>query len=155
SSLEAVPVENAVAEVLKMLTARIKEAGVDVSTDIEPGLSALVDQPRLEQLLCNIVANALDAVESVEQKSIVVRAAVDEGRVSRGRITISNNGPAIPPDVLARLFEPFVTTKPAGKGLGLGLMISNHIARSFGGELQAQNLVPCGAEFVVILRLPE
>jgi len=155
SSLEAVSVENAVAEVLKMLAARIKEAGVDVSIDIEPGLSALADQPRLEQLLCNIVANALDAVESVEQRSIVVRAVVDQGRVARGRITISNNGPAISSDVLERLFEPFVTTKPAGKGLGLGLMISNHIARSFGGELQAQNLVPCGAEFVVMLRLPE
>jgi two-component system C4-dicarboxylate transport sensor histidine kinase DctB len=155
SSLETVLVENAVAEVLKMLAARIKEAGVDVSIDIEPGLSALADQPRLEQLLCNIVANALDAVESVEQRSIVVRAAVDQGRVSRGRIMISNSGPAIPSDVLARLFEPFVTTKPAGKGLGLGLMISNHIARSFGGELQAQNLAPCGAEFVVMLRLPD
>jgi two-component system C4-dicarboxylate transport sensor histidine kinase DctB len=155
SSLEAVSVENAVAEVLKMLAARIREAGVDVSIEIEPGLSALADQSRLEQLLCNIVANALDAVESVEQRSIVVRAAVDQGRVSRGRITISNNGPAISSDVLARLFEPFVTTKPAGKGLGLGLMISNHIARSFGGELQAQNLAPCGAEFVVMLRLPD
>src|SRR5262249_32912355 len=85
SSLEAVPVENAVAEVLKMLAARIKEAGVDISIDIEPGLSALADQSRLEQLLCNIVANALDAVESVERKSIVIRAAVDEGRLSRGR----------------------------------------------------------------------
>gem|GEM_PF-935416 len=155
SSLEAVSVENAVAEVLKLLAARIKEAGVEVSIDIEPGLSVLADQPRLEQLLCNILANALDAIESVERRSIVVRAAVDEGRVSRGRITISNNGPAIPSDVLARLFEPFVTTKPAGKGLGLGLMISNHIARSFGGELQAQNRVPCGAEFVVMLRLPD
>jgi two-component system C4-dicarboxylate transport sensor histidine kinase DctB len=155
SALEAVSVENAVAEVLKMFAARIKETGVDVSTDIEPGLSALADQSRLEQLLCNILANALDAVESVEQRSIVVRAGVDEGHVSRGRITISNSGPAIPSDVLARLFEPFVTTKPAGKGLGLGLMISNHIARSFGGELRAQSLVPCGAEFVVFLRLPD
>jgi two-component system C4-dicarboxylate transport sensor histidine kinase DctB len=51
------------------------------------------------------------------------------------------------------MFEPFVTTKPAGKGLGLGLMLSNHIARSFGGELRARNLMPSGAEFVVILPL--
>jgi two-component system C4-dicarboxylate transport sensor histidine kinase DctB len=51
------------------------------------------------------------------------------------------------------MFEPFVTTKPAGKGLGLGLMLSNHIARSFGGELHAQNLVPRGAEFVALLPL--
>jgi two-component system C4-dicarboxylate transport sensor histidine kinase DctB len=53
------------------------------------------------------------------------------------------------------MFEPFVTTKPAGKGLGLGLMLSDHIARSFGGELRARNLVPDGAEFVVILPLAD
>ena len=70
-------------------------------------------------------------------------------------IAISNSGPAIAPDVLQRMFEPFVTTKPAGKGLGLGLMLSNHIARSFGGELHARNLAPSGAEFVVILPLAD
>jgi two-component system C4-dicarboxylate transport sensor histidine kinase DctB len=51
------------------------------------------------------------------------------------------------------MFEPFVTTKPAGKGLGLGLMLSNHIVRSFGGELCVRNLMPRGAEFVALLPL--
>ena len=103
--------------------------------------------------MCNIVANALDAVESVDRKSILIRATREDGQTARCRIAISNSGPAIASDVLQRMFEPFVTTKPAGKGLGLGLMLSNHIARSFGGELRARNLMPCGAEFVVILPL--
>jgi two-component system C4-dicarboxylate transport sensor histidine kinase DctB len=154
-SLDTVSVEHAVAESLKILAARVKEGGVDVVTDIGANLCIVADQTRLEQLLCNIVANALDAVESVERKSILIRATREEGQTARCRIAISNSGPAIASDVLQRMFEPFVTTKPAGKGLGLGLMLSNHIARSFGGELRARNLMPCGAEFVVILPLAD
>jgi two-component system, NtrC family, C4-dicarboxylate transport sensor histidine kinase DctB len=155
SPLDAVSVEHAVAESLKILAGRVKEGRVDVATDIAAGLRVVADQTRLEQLLCNIVANALDAVESIAQKSILIRATGEEEQAGRCRIAISNSGPAIASDVLERMFEPFVTTKPAGKGLGLGLMLSNHIARSFGGELRARNLVPHGAEFVVILPLAE
>jgi two-component system, NtrC family, C4-dicarboxylate transport sensor histidine kinase DctB len=155
SPLDAVSVEDAVAESLKILTARVKEGGVAVVTEVDSNLNVVADQTRLEQLLCNIVANALDAVESVERKSILIKAAKEEGEAARCRIAISNSGPAIASDVLQRMFEPFVTTKPAGKGLGLGLMLSNHIARSFGGELRARNLVPDGAEFVVILPLAD
>ncbi|WP_245452227.1 sensor histidine kinase [Bradyrhizobium forestalis] len=154
SPLDAVSVEQAVSESLKILAARVKEGGVGVVTDIDAELSVVADQTRLEQLLCNIVANALDAVEGAERKSIVIRAAREEGQAARCRIAISNSGPAIASDVLRRMFEPFVTTKPAGKGLGLGLMLSNHIARSFGGELHGRNL-PDGAEFVLILPLAE
>jgi two-component system, NtrC family, C4-dicarboxylate transport sensor histidine kinase DctB len=154
SPLDAVSVEHAVAESLKILAARVKEGGVAVVTEVDADLSVVADQTRLEQLLCNIVANALDAVESVERKSILIRATKEEGQAARCRIAISNSGPVISSDVLQRMFEPFVTTKPAGKGLGLGLMLSNHIARSFGGELLARNL-PGGAEFVVILPLAD
>ena len=153
SPLDTVCVEHAVAESLKILAARVREGGVDVVTEIDAHLCVVADQTRLEQLLCNIVANALDAVESVEQKSILIRATRDEGQTTRCRIAISNSGPAIASDVLQRMFEPFVTTKPAGKGLGLGLMLSNHIVRSFGGELCVRNLKPRGAEFVALLPL--
>jgi two-component system C4-dicarboxylate transport sensor histidine kinase DctB len=153
SPLDTVSIEHAVGESLKILAGRVKEGGVAVATDIDANLCVVADQTRLEQLLCNIVANALDAVESTDRKSILIRATREEGQVARCRIVISNTGPAIASDVLQRMFEPFVTTKPAGKGLGLGLMLSNHIARSFGGELHARNLMPCGAEFAVTLPL--
>lgn len=151
SPLDAVSVEHAVAESLKILAGRVKEGGVTVVTDIDANIRVVADQTRFEQLLCNIVGNALDAVESADRKSILIRASREEGQTARCRIVISNSGPAIAPDVLQRMFEPFVTTKPAGKGLGLGLMLSNHIAHSFGGELRARNLTPCGAEFAVTL----
>ncbi|VIO73197.1 C4-dicarboxylate transport sensor protein DctB [Bradyrhizobium ivorense] len=155
SPLGAVSVEQAVAESLKILAGRVKEGGVAVVTEVDAKLCVVADQTRLEQLLCNIVANALDAVEGAERKSILIRAGREEAPAARCRITISNSGPAIASDVLQRMFEPFVTTKPAGKGLGLGLMLSNHIVRSFGGELHARNLMPDGAEFVVTLPLAE
>jgi two-component system, NtrC family, C4-dicarboxylate transport sensor histidine kinase DctB len=153
SPLDAVSVEHAVAESLKILAGRVKEGEVTVVTDVDANIRVVADQTRLEQLLCNIVANALDAVESADRKSILIRVSREEGQTARCRIVISNSGPAIAPDVLQRMFEPFVTTKPAGKGLGLGLMLSNHIAHSFGGELRARNLTPCGAEFAVTLPL--
>ncbi|MDA9406272.1 sensor histidine kinase [Bradyrhizobium sp. CCBAU 45384] len=155
SPLGAVSVEHALAESLTIVAARIKENSVEISTSTEPGLRVVADQIRLEQLLCNILANALDALEGVEQKSISIRAGREEGQSARARIAISNSGPPIAPEVVQHMFEPFVTTKPAGKGLGLGLMLSNHIARSFGGELQARNLAPSGAEFVVLLPLAD
>jgi len=153
--LDAVSVEQAVSETLKIVSARVKDGNVEVKTDLSPALRVAADQTRLEQLLCNILANALDAVEGTEPKSILIEAAREEGPTTRCRIAISNSGPAIAPEVLRRMFEPFVTTKPAGKGLGLGLVLANHIARSFGGELRARNLEPSGAEFVVLLPLAE
>jgi two-component system C4-dicarboxylate transport sensor histidine kinase DctB len=153
--LDTVSVEQALSETLKILGGRVKDRGVDVTIDLAPELHVRADQTRLEQLFCNILANALDAVEGAEQKSIQIRAVRDEGPTTQCRIAIGNNGPAIASSVLQRLFEPFVTTKPAGKGLGLGLVIANHIARSFGGELRARNLEPDGAEFVVLLPLAE
>ncbi|MGJ5176274.1 sensor histidine kinase [Bradyrhizobium oligotrophicum] len=150
--LDAVAVEQAVSETLMILGARVKDGGVEVTIDLALDLHVRADQIRLEQLLCNIVANALDAVEGAAQKSIQIRAVREEGQC---RIAIGNSGPAIAADVLDRMFEPFVTTKPAGKGLGLGLVIANHIARSFGGELRARNLETGGAEFVVLLPLAE
>lgn len=153
--LDTVSIDHAMAETLKILAGRVKEGGVDVVTDIDSNLCVLADQTRLEQLFCNIVANALDAVENVAQKSILIRARREDEQAARCRIAISNSGPAISPDVLQRMFEPFVTTKPPGKGLGLGLMLSNHIARSFGGELRARNLGPSGAEFIVILPIAD
>lgn len=152
---DVVSVEHAVAESLKILAARVKDGGVELVTDVDANLCVLADQTRLEQLLCNIVANALDAVEGAERKSILIRARREDGKTARCLIAISNSGPAIASVVLQRMFEPFVTTKPAGKGLGLGLMLSNHIARSFGGELRARNLTSGGAEFVVILPLAD
>ena len=66
-------------------------------------------------------------------------------------LVLGNNGPAITPEVLSRLLELFVTTKPAGKGLGLGLVFSARLVQGFGGRLHGGNLAPSGVAFTIEL----
>ena len=143
---DEVCVGKALQESLTLLHARIRNGDIEVETSIDPGLFVLANETRLEQVFTNVLANAIDAVETLAKKSIHVQA---RRQGDRCEIVISNNGPFIPPEILRRLFEPFVTSKPPGKGLGLGLMLCDHIVRSFGGRMRANNLTPGGVEFVI------
>jgi two-component system C4-dicarboxylate transport sensor histidine kinase DctB len=82
-----------------------------------------------------------------------VRTLRLEARPKEGRVLLSvtDTGPGIRPDILPRLFEPFVTGKAAGSGLGLGLVISAQLVRSMDGSLRAANLDGGGACFVIDL----
>jgi two-component system C4-dicarboxylate transport sensor histidine kinase DctB len=121
---------------------------MDTGTDACP-LMVAGDAVRIEQVIINLLRNALDAVEDAPQRrvSIVLSRDADQAEVS-----ISDSGGGIPEQVAAHLFEPFYTTKPSGKGLGLGLAISSSIAQAMNGQLAAHNLPGGGAQFV--LRLP-
>jgi two-component system C4-dicarboxylate transport sensor histidine kinase DctB len=144
-----VAVHNVVQNALLMGADRLRTLGIATVVEIEPEtLSVLADEARLEQVLVNLVNNAIDAMAAAPERRLAIRAA---RRDDRGLIAVSDSGTGIDPDVLGRLFEPFITTKPAGKGLGLGLMISAHIVRELGGRLTASNLSPTGAEFVIEL----
>ncbi|KAA1015016.1 sensor histidine kinase [Paraburkholderia panacisoli] len=117
--------------------------------DDHPELIANCDDLRLEQVLINLLGNALDATAGMSAPRIVVEIEVAEANLS---FAVSDNGPGIPDDVLPRLFEPFFTTKEMGQGLGLGLAISSSIARDCGGTLVARNAPDGGALFVLTLR---
>jgi two-component system, NtrC family, C4-dicarboxylate transport sensor histidine kinase DctB len=112
-------------------------------------LVAYCDDLRLEQALINLIGNALDALETVGTPRLVIDVEVAEDALA---ISVRDNGPGIPVDVLPRLFEPFFTTKDTGKGLGLGLAIASSIARDCGGSLSAHNETSGGAKFVLTLR---
>ena len=109
-----------------------------ISAAPEPGLAAvppvLADADQLRQVLHNVVANAQDALVEVTQARITV-AVAREG--SRARLTIQDNGPGFPPQILARAFEPYVTTK--SRGTGLGLAIVKKIVDDHGGEIRLAN----------------
>lgn len=121
--------------------------GADESTS----LVAQCDDLRLEQVLINLIGNALDAVAGMPTPHIEV--CIDASNPATLAFCVRDNGPGIPEDMLPRLFEPFFTTKEMGQGLGLGLAISSSIARDCGGSLIAQNATegPGGALFVLTL----
>ncbi|CAM2147488.1 two-component system, NtrC family, C4-dicarboxylate transport sensor histidine kinase DctB [Pararobbsia alpina] len=104
---------------------------------------------RLEQVLINILGNALDALKGRPSPHIAIDVQADSAHVT---LTIDDNGPGMPEDVLPHVFEPFYTTKDIGDGLGLGLAISSSILRDCGGTLSASNRPEGGARFVVVLR---
>ncbi|BBO92773.1 two-component system sensor histidine kinase NtrB [Desulfosarcina ovata] len=102
----------------------------------------------LEQVILNLILNAIDAVEA-ERGAIVIRTRVaDERRVL---LEIEDNGCGIAPEDQQKLFEPFFTTKPVGKGIGIGLSTCYHIIQSHGGEIQVASTPGQGACFSVVL----
>jgi two-component system C4-dicarboxylate transport sensor histidine kinase DctB len=123
-------------------------------SDEHPEFVANCDDLRLEQVLINLLSNALDATAGDAAAGITPpRIGIEiEATEATLAISVHDNGPGIPDDVLPRLFEPFFTTKEMGQGLGLGLAISSSIARDAGGSLVARNAPDGGALFVLTLR---
>lgn len=136
---------------LSLLEARIGRSGAVIERTCpadEP--VALCDANRLEQVLVNLIGNALDAMADQAQPRIELRWECADGVV---RLHVRDHGPGLSEDARARLFEPFFTTKPAGEGLGLGLVISAGIVRDFGGSLHGANHPDGGAVFTLELPL--
>ncbi len=132
---------------LRLLAPDLRRAGVKVTLD--PSLDevhVLADATRLEQVLMNLLGNALHALEGEPRPRIRVAAEVSDGQVA---ISVRDNGPGIPSEHLDQIFDPFFTTRKSG--LGLGLAISQQIAENMGGRLEARNLPQGGAEFVLTL----
>ena len=145
---EQVEVARAVDGALFLVESQIKAAGVRLNRSVEPGLRVSGYAVQLEQVLVNLIANALDAVADVREPGIDIEVRAAQDTV---RIRIADNGPGIPPEVIERIFDPFMTTKPVGKGLGLGLSITYGIVQDFHGRMHALNRAGGGAELIVEL----
>ncbi|CAJ9736365.1 C4-dicarboxylate transport sensor protein [Burkholderia pseudomallei] len=137
-SREAVSISEALQQALTLIEAHRKAAKVSVRVEPVPGQGiVLASSIRIEQLLVNLLTNAIDAsAAGMDNRQVVVTTDVAGDIV---RISVADSGKGIPADVMPRLFEPFFTTKQTGKGLGLGLAISQAIVDEFGGRLHARN----------------
>lgn len=149
---QASDVAQAVRHALFLYDQRLRREGVEVIEAATPGaVLAWCDPNRLEQVLVNLIGNALDAMNDSRQRQLWIQARTEADQVL---LRVRDSGPGISAEVLAHLFEPFYSTKEAGVGLGLGLAISRDIAREAGGELSADNHPDGGACFVLRLPLP-
>jgi two-component system C4-dicarboxylate transport sensor histidine kinase DctB len=146
---EPVGVERCIAAAVELAAHRAEVAGVPIAVaPVDPGLRVLSESTRLEQVVLNLLANALDAVGGRDDPFVSVEAAPDGDNV---RIVVSDNGAGIPETLRERIAEPFFTTKETGEGLGLGLAISRAIIAEYGGTLDFATRDGGGVCFTILL----
>jgi two-component system, NtrC family, sensor kinase len=129
--LEAVAVVKVARQTADFLAPDAAPAKVTIVVEGEEATSARADADLLQQVLINLLHNAVQASPS----GGLVRLVVSE-REGNVLIDVRDDGPGVAPEILPRLFEPFATTKPAGRGTGLGLSLSRSILRQMGGSLR-------------------
>jgi two-component system sensor histidine kinase HupT/HoxJ len=119
-----------------------------VLTQLPEGINIVGSQGQMQQVVMNLVQNAVDATAEETQPTLEISARHNGKNVE---IRFCDNGPGIAPENLPHLFEPFFTTKPIGKGTGLGLAITYGIVDRHGGKLSAANASEGGAVFTLTL----
>ncbi|HEV8333990.1 MAG TPA: ATP-binding protein [Steroidobacteraceae bacterium] len=144
-----------IAEVAELYRAGSRETGPvgRPQLKLDPALTEIeADRGRLRQIIHNLLANAIEALEGVRDPQIRVETRLVErpdGRLAE--ITVEDNGPGFRPDVIGQVFDPYVTTKP--KGTGLGLAIVKKIVEEHGGRIEADNARTGGARVRIELPL--
>lgn len=147
-NLSNIPLHGVIDGALEILNPLIRKTDVWIKVVIEPEhLQVRANHVLLQQVVVNLVSNALQAVEQLPRQEINIRAYRHEGKVA---LSITDTGPGISQEHLPHIFEPFYTTKQSGQGLGLGLTITERILHEMNAEIQ---VVPTdnGAKFVCIL----
>ena len=144
---ERLDLATVVDQALQLLDARIRAEQVEVSQYLARPAWVRGDAIRLEQVLINLLRNALDAMAGKSYKRLEIRI---EAEAEQWRLSVLDSGGGIAAEHLANVFDPFFTTKPVGEGLGLGLAISYGIIHEAGGRLTVDNQ-PGGACFSLTL----
>ncbi len=136
-------------ESVRMLQQQARVRNIDLQLDIEPHLPRpVLDSTELEQVLVNLINNAMDAING-RGVGVVKIAARHTG--TQVRLSVSDSGGGIAPADLDRIFQPFFTTKPIGKGTGLGLSVCYGIVHGWGGTIEAESTLGTGTVMTVVL----
>jgi signal transduction histidine kinase len=145
-----VPFNDVIREALRLVRMDARAKRATIREDLSPDAGGLTMLPQaMEQVLVNLMLNALDAMADVEAPVLSIRT----GRSERWCwVEVTDNGQGIKPEHITKLFEPFFTTKPVGKGTGLGLSISYSLVRKHRGDIQVRSKFGEGSTFTV--RLP-
>ena len=134
------------ASALALVGAKDQGMRVDLAFDRNTG-PVIVDKVQVQQVALNLIRNAIDAMGDAPKRALHIAVAEDDGDMVR--FTVSDTGPGVPETVLERLFQPFVTTKP--DGMGIGLSICRGIIMAHGGRIWAENPPEGGARFIFTL----
>ncbi|MGA2159279.1 MAG: PAS domain S-box protein [Dehalococcoidia bacterium] len=139
--------------ILKSLELRSYEhkvGNIEIVVDLQSGLPGIsADENQLQQVMLNIIINAEHAITSKKREGkIKVTTGLEDNMV---KITVADDGPGIPREMLERLFDPFFTTKEVGQGTGLGLSVCHGIVTKHGGRIYAESVEGQGAVFIIQL----
>jgi signal transduction histidine kinase len=144
STFELVALSDVIERVREVAQPRLARSHIRLEISVATHLPLVrADATQLEMAFLNLVTNALDAMPNGGALSVLARPSA--GGIS---VEVADTGPGIPADLVDRLFESWVTTKPAGQGTGLGLAIVRDVVRAHGGTVSASNQ-PTGALFVI------
>jgi signal transduction histidine kinase len=151
---ELFDLNEAINEAIAMVRSAVAKNRIAVGTQLMGGMAPVVgDRVQLQQVLVNLVLNAVEAISSVEDgvRELSIRTAPSEkGGI---RLAVHDSGPGIEPENLERVFEPFYTTRTSG--IGMGLAICRSIINGHGGRLWVAPNEPRGAVFQFTLPAPE
>ncbi|MBL4874462.1 MAG: sensor histidine kinase [Rhodobacteraceae bacterium] len=141
-----IDLRDSVASAMSMMAPQLGKTQVNIVRNFSDQPALVVGDPvRIEQIIVNLLRNALDAVKPVEDKRIEVTLKVEDAVT----LMVQDNGTGI--EDASTLFEPFATTKKPGEGVGLGLAISAGFATDMNGKLTGRNATPVGAIFELLL----
>jgi signal transduction histidine kinase len=154
--VRTVQVNDVVREVVQLVRPLFRE-NIVVKTDLSEGIPPIkADPSQIDQVLVNLIVNALDAMpDGGELKISTAVTDTSAGTPSPDKnqqfvaISVADTGAGIPEDLQSAIFEPFFTTKPADKGTGLGLSSAYGIVRQHKGNIKVQSAPGAGATFVV------
>lgn len=150
SGFEVLQCNQLVREIVKLAEVDARKFDIPVELHLQERLPGLrVDSVQIQQVILNLIRNALEAMEDTPRNIAKVILTTELTATGQVCIRVSDRGPGLTEEVIVRVFHPFFTTKPAG--MGMGLSISQSIIQAHGGSLSAYNNPSRGATFVVVL----
>jgi len=135
TSIEPTDITPRLKEIISLMSKQAQIRNVDLVLNLETNLpKALIDPLELEQVIVNLINNALDAIKRGGKIEIKAQRQGDYIHLA-----VCDSGPGMPPGVQERIFEPFFTTKPVGRGTGLGLSVCFGMVTGWGGKIECES----------------
>ena len=147
---QGVDLNDGVTSTVNIIRGRARARQVELATELGPLPGITCQPPKINQVVLNLIANAIDACPEGGRVTVRTRAAAANGGVE---LEVADTGSGIAPAVRDKIFDPFFTTKPQGQGTGLGLSISHGIVADHGGTISVESAPGKGTTFLV--RLPK